>query len=467
MIISFSANMKIDHSILKSAIFKMILVAMFYFLPEILLGQETLSLEDCLRLALQNSRQMKISDMSIQQAGEKIGEARAQRIPSFTLAGTYTHFGKVSSFSIPMGTAIRTFQFGIPDRANLDAKLQWSLFTWGRIGSSISISHLGKDLSVTKRRSDLTQTIYQVLQAFYSVLLNEKIIQLHSENLQRAESLWQITQKRFAAGGIPRLEVLRAEVQVKNSESTLEEARGNLKKSQLFLAKHLGNPQFIYQLAGELQYVPVPLVIDEIIQKALNVRSDFQTLELQQDISRQQVKLAYSSNKPNLSLFSGYNVQNGFDPTNPESFISNWNVGLQLSFPLFDGFATVHKTNQAKIESQKTTLQKEELQDLVTLQIQQAVTTMEQAALKIISQEENIELAEEALQVTTTQFQQGMVSSLDVLNAQQTLAQSEMMYTQALFNHIMARIEISRAMEDFSWFAPDLQPAVGSKEQIK
>jgi outer membrane protein len=461
---SFFMAMKTEYQFLKLFVNRFILTGVLYFLPGVALGQGALTLEDCLRLAMQNSRQIKISELSIQQAQERIGEARAQQIPAFTLAGTYTHFGKVSSFSIPMGPTTRTFQFGIPDRANLDAKLQWSLFTWGRIGSSISLSRLGKELSITKRKSDLSQTIYQVMQAFYSVLLNEKIIQLHTENLHRAESLWQITQKRFVAGGIPKLEVLRAEVQVKNTESTLEEARGNLKKSQLFLAKQLGNSQSDYQLAGQLQYLPVVIVVDEIVEKALKVRSDFQTLELQQDISRQQVKLAYSSNKPNLSLFSGYNVQNGFDPMNPERFISNWNVGLQLSFPIFDGFATVHKTNQAKIESRKTTLQKEELQDLVTLQIQQAVTTLEQAALKIISQEKNIDLAEEALRVTTDQFQQGIVSSLDVLNAQQTLAQSEMMYTQALFNHIMAKIEISRAMEDFSWFALDLQSGDGIQE---
>jgi outer membrane protein len=441
-----------------------IILAGIIFLPAFANGQASLTLEDCLRLALMNSRQIKIADLTIQQSGEKIGEAKAQQIPSFALSGTYTHFGKVSSFAIPMGATIRTFQFGIPDRANFDAKLQWLLYSWGRIGSSISIAHLGRDLSLVKRRSDLTQAIYQVMQAFYSVLLNEKIIELHTENLLRVEDLWQITQKRFSAGGIPKLEVLRAEVQVKNSEIILEEARGNLKKSQLFLAKTLGDPQNNFLINGQLQYIPVSLVIENIIEKALAVRSDFQTLELQQAVSQQQVKLAYSSNKPNLSLFSGYNVQNGFDPTNPEKFISNWNMGLQLSIPLFDGFATIHKTNQAKIETQKTNLQKEELRDLVTLQIQQAVTTLEQAALKITSQEKNIELAEEALRVTTDQFQQGIVSSLDVLNAQQTLAQSEMMYIQALFNHIMAKVEISRAMEDFSWFAANLLPAKATDE---
>lgn len=415
-----------------------------------------LTLKDCLNLALQNSRSTKMADLSIEAAREKVAEVNTQRLPSLSLLGTYTHVGKVTSFTIPMGTTPRTFQFGTPNRTNLDARIQWPLYTGGRLNASMAISKLGEDLSINQRRAAAVQTIYQVLQAYYSVLLNEKIIQLQSENLQREENLWQITQRRYAAGGIPKLEVLRAEVQVKNDAAILEETRGNLKKSELFLRKTLGNPAYEFRIIGQLQYVPVSIVLDNLIQRALEVRTDYQSIQLQQKLSHQQLKLVSSSNKPNLSFFSGYNVQNGFDPTDPERFVSNWNAGVQLSIPLFDGFSTRYKQNQAIIDIQKTNLQKEELQDAITLQIEQAVTTLNQAALKIESQEKNIELAREALRVTTEQFEQGIVSSLDVLDAQQTLARSEMMYIQALFNHIMAKIEISRAIEDFSWFEPDL-----------
>ncbi len=425
-------------------------------------AQEKLTLEECLKLALNNSRLVQVSDLSVQQAYEKIAESQAQRLPSLSLGGTYTHLGKVTSFTIPMGPTSQTFRFGTPDRFNFDAKMQLQLFTWGRIVSTIRMSHIGEQLSQVDRKNEISSLIYQTLQAYYSVLLNEKIIQLHKDNLSRAEEFYRISQSRFQAGGLPKLEVLRAEVQVKNTRSTLQESAGNLEKSKLLLIKLTRLQSRDIAVSGVFQFVPVEADEQQVIERARAVRSDINALRLQQAMNKQEIKVTASSNKPSVAFFSGYNVQNGFDPTDPQRFVDNWNVGFQLSFPLFDGFATRHKVQNAKLAMQKTVLQEEEIRELITLQIRQAFATLDQAALRIKSQQENIQLSKEALQVASDQFAQGIASSLDVLTAQQTLAQNEMIYVQALFNHIMAKLEISRAMEDYSWFAPDL-----SLEKIK
>jgi outer membrane protein len=425
-------------------------------------AQEGLTLQDCLKLALEKSRLVKVSELSIRQAGEKIGESQAQCFPALSLGGTYTHIGKVTSFTIPMGPTRQTFRFGTPDRFNFDAKIQMQLFTWGRIASTIRMSYIGEKLSRVDRRKEISNVIYQTIQAYYSVLLNEKIIQLHQENLNRAEELYRISQKRYGAGGLPKLELLRSEVQVKNTASTVQESQGNLEKSKLLLIKLTRLPGENLSVKGHLQFIPVEAVQQQVIERALAVRSDINAIRLQQNMSVQEIRVAVSNNKPALAFFSGYNVQNGFDPTDPQRFVDNWNVGVQLSFPLFDGFATRHKVQNARLALQKTALQEEEIKELIILQIHQTFTTLNQAALRINSQQENIQLSRETLQTAMEQFAQGVASSLDVLNAQQTLAQNEMIYTQALFNHIMARLEISRTMEDYSWFAPDL-----SLEQIE
>jgi len=165
--------------------------------------------------------------------------------------------------------------------------------------------------------------------------------------------------------------------------------------------------------------------------------------------------LAKSGNKPNLFLFSGYNVVNGFDPLNPDKFVDNYNIGVQLAMPLFDGFATSHKVQQAELQQHQIRLQEQEMKDLVRLQVRQAIVTLQQAEDKIKTQEENIVLAKEALQVAERQYQDGLVSSIEVLDAQHTLSQSELLRTQAIFNHVMTKLDLCRAMEDFGWF--DLQ----------
>lgn len=447
-----------SHNIYVAVIFMLFTLMNITVIP----AQEELTLQDCLKLALEKSRMVKVSELSVQQAREKISESQAQRLPALSLGGIYTHIGKVTSFTIPMGPTRQTFRFGTPDRFNFDAKIQLQLFTWGRIASTIRMSYIGEKLSRVDHRKEISNVIYQTLQAFYSVLLNEKIIQLHQENLNRAEQLYRISKSRYEAGGLPRLELLRSEVQVKNTTSILQESQGNLEKSKLLLIKLTHLPGEHISVKGLLQFVPVEVDPQKVIEQALTVRSDINAVRLQQSMNQQEIKVAGSNNKPSLAFFSGYNVQNGFDPTDPQRFVDNWNTGIQLSFPLFDGFATRHKVQNAKLAMQKTALQEEEIKELITLQIRQAFTTLDQAALRINSQQENIQLSRETLQTAMEQFAQGIASSLDVLTAQQTLAQNEMIYTQALFNHIMARLEISRAMEDYSWFAPDL-----SLEQIE
>ena len=205
-------------------------------------------------------------------------------------------------------------------------------------------------------------------------------------------------------------------------------------------------------ISGKLQFEPVVINENEIITRSISARSDIEAIRLQQQMSQSQVSLAKSGNKPNLFLFSGYNVVNGFDPTNPDKFVDNYNVGVQLAVPLFDGFATSHKVQQAELQYDQVQLQEQEIKDSITMQVRQAIIALQQSEEKIRTQDENIDLAKEAWKVAEKQYHDGLISSIEVLDAQHTLSQSELLRTQAIFNHIMTKVDLCRAMEDFEWF---------------
>ena len=432
--------------------FKGILLFLILLKPILLFSQHQLTLEDCLQLAFQNSSMLKVADLSSDIAVEQIAETKAQQLPAISLGGLYTRIGKISSFTIPMGGEDRRFQFGTPNRVNLDVKLQMPVFTWGRISSLIEMSKIGGSLADIQRRQQKVSITDQVLRAYYAVLLNEEVIRLRGESVKRAERHLRMAEDRFAAGIVPRLELLRAQVELKNAQSALSEAAGNLDKSKIFLAKVIGRNEEGISIRGEFQFDPISFDETEIISKAISVRSDIEAIRLQQQMNQSQISLAKSGNKPNLFLFSGYNVVNGFDPMNPDKFVDNYNVGIQLAVPLFDGFATSHKVQQAELQYQQIQLQEQEIKDLIQMQARQAIISLKQSENKIKTQEENIVLAKEALQVAEKQYQYGLVSSIEVLDAQHALSQSELFRTQAIFNHIMTKVDLCRAMEDFKWF---------------
>ncbi len=308
-------------------------------------------------------------------------------------------------------------------------------------------------MAEVQRRQQKVNITDQVLRAYYAVLLNEEIIRLSQASVKRAESHLQVAQDRFNAGVVPRLELLRAQVELKNAQSALEEAGGNLEKSHIFLAKLIGRDRDQISVSGNFKFEPLIIDKNEIIARSISARSDLEAIRLQQQMNQSQISLARSGNKPNLFLFSGYNVVNGFDPMNPDKFVDNYNVGVQLAVPLFDGLATSHKVQQAELQYEQIQLQEHEIKDLIQMQVRQAIVALKQAEEKTQTQEENIVLAKEALQVAEKQYRDGLISSIEVLDAQHTLSQSELLRTQAIFNHIMTKVDLCRVMENYSWFS--------------
>jgi outer membrane protein TolC len=435
-----------------------IFVLLTFVFHSTLISQPKLTLDDCLKQAFEQSNLIKISEIDARHAEKKYAETKAQRLPQINLSGMYTRIGEVTSFSIPMGPngESRTFQFGTQNRMNLDVKMEFAAFTWGRISGSIQMSESGIKISELQHRQQVLLTTDQVLRAFYSLLLNQEVIKLHQTNLQRAEKHYQVTKTRFESGYIPKLEYLRAQVKLKNSETSLEEATSNLTKSKLFLAKLIGRSDEEVEVTGAFERIPVAYSKTELTERALSARTDLHILQIRQNMTENEITIAGSSNKPNLFLFSGYNVQNGFDPMDPNRFIDNWNVGAQVVIPLFDGFATSNKVQQAKLNLQSAQLQEQEIRQMIRMQIQQTIITVEQSRDKIMNQEKNIELARETLKVAETQYQNGHISSLEVLDAQQMLSQAELLHTQAIFNNIMSKLDLCKSIEDYSWFGTEL-----------
>jgi len=430
-----------------------ILLAFLLFTATGVWAQEALTLAACLQLAYKNNHLLKIADLSRAAAEEKRLESRAQKWPTVNLNAAYARIGKVTSFSIPMGAhGSQTFSFGTPNRINADLRMQMALFTWGRIGNTLALSARGLSLAEQQKRQEELNVTDQVLRAYYVLLLNQQVVRLHEANVQRTEKHFQTVSERYEAGQSSQLEKLRAQVQTRTAISSLTEARDNLRKSLLFLAKSVGAPDSVFTVRGKLE--PLPNLPDGVdpVTLALSNRTELQILAVQKEMTENSWRIARSGDKPQLFFVSSFNVQNGFDPMDPERFVDNWNAGVQLSLPLFDGFAARHRAQQSRVESDRINWQTAEVRDLVHLQIRSAQITLQQSQEKLSALQENAALAQEALRVAEVQYDRGVASSLDLIDAGMALSQAEQLYTQALFNQIMAHLDLCKAVADYHIF---------------
>ena len=422
-------------------------------------AQKTLNLADCLGLAMKRSVPLQVAELVGIQSDAKTAQAKAQIWPSVGITGIYTHLGKVSSFSIPMGPGgeSRTFKFGTPENVNVSAKLQIPLFTWGRIGNTVAMARAGRVLASVQQRQERLNVTDQVLRAYYAVLVNRDIIRVQESGVERAARQARTAEKRFQSGNASNLELLRAGVQLTNARSGLNEAKGNFAKSMLFLARTVGAEDTAFAVTGILAREPFEAAEEDLIAEALAGRAELGVLAAQMDLQKHSIRVVRSGDKPNLYAFTGYSVQNGFNPMEPDKFVDNWNAGVQLSIPLFDGFYARHKTDEARIDLKKTEMQVEDLRDFIRMQMRQSLINLQLADDRITAQARNIDLSKEALKTAELQYENGLISSLDLTDIQLSLTQSELLYTQALFNHIMTKLDLCRTVGDYRWFEAALQ----------
>ncbi len=418
-----------------------------------------MNLQECMKLAIENNALLQVAEMNRNQAEIKTAQAKAQQLPSVGVNGLYTHLGKVTSFSIPLGPggAMKTIKFGTPENVNVNAKLQLPLFTWGRISGTVAVARAGRTLSDLQKKQELFNVTDQVLRAYYAVLLNREVIHVYETTLERAVKQAQTAEKRFQTGNASNLERLRAKLQMTNASSSLAEAKSNHSKSMLFLAKTIGVSDTQFTITGAFVREPFQSEESDLISRAMDNRSELGMLLAQKVVQENALRIARSGDKPNLYVFSGYSVQNGFNPMEPNKFVENWNAGVQLSIPLFDGYLTKHKTEETRIELKKTALQEKELQDLIRLQVRQTLISLRQAEDKMTAQAGNIDVSREALKTAEIQYENGVVSSLDLIDFQQALTQSELLYTQALFNRILTELDLCKSVGDYQWFESALQ----------
>jgi outer membrane protein len=434
-----------------------------FFLALLLTGgalwaQHSYSLQDCMSEAFKNSNLLKIADTSVAMSRDNLIQAQRQRIPNFTAKGTYLRIAKVASFSIPTGPGgqMQEFKFGTPNRINGEVGFGLPLFTFGRIQSQIDMAATGIELSGLDRQQKALDLTDIVLRSYFAVLISQKAIDTNRINMQRAQKNLQTAETRYNKGLVPKLEFLRAQVQATNTQTMLDDTQSALEKSNIMLAKTIGHEGENLTAQGELMYIPIQVHPDSLIKRAYAQRYDLAALSLQKTLLNSQIDMTKTAQRPTLMGIGGYTVQNGFSPMNPDEFIDNWNAGVQLSFPFYDGGITRQKIQQVQKQITSAQLQEKEIREMIAMQIRQSVVSLKQAEQKYRVQKDNIEFAQQALQSAEAQYSNGLASSLDLIAAQQALSESELMYLRALFSHVMAKLDLCKAIGDYSFFEETL-----------
>jgi outer membrane protein TolC len=406
-----------------------------------------LSLAQCIRVTLDNNRQILMSREEKEKAKGRLKEATSLKYPHISGNLSYTRLDEVSKFDVG-GMTIET---GSLNNYKSEASINQLLYQGGRINASIKSAQIGETLADTQIANTEEEIILLATKSYYDVLLNQEVVSINKKSLENVSEHLRNVKLLNKEGVASNYDVLRSGVQMSNTKTLLIQSESVLRLSKLSLLRIMGAPiddeSSDMELTDKLAYTPKEIESVKALDTAFQMRKDIKQAKLMLDLQNKNITIAKSALRPSLSLAAGIGEEK---PSRHSMGVIEWgdywSASLLMSFPLFEGGQTRGKLAQEKATLSQYQIALRDTEEKTQYEIKQAVLSINDAAELIGSQQENVKQAEEGLRLAELGFKNGVNTQLEVMDAQVALDIARKNYLSAIYNYNLAQLMLEKAM---------------------
>jgi len=404
--------------------------------------EKTMTLNDCIRVTLENNPQLKASEMDVLTGEGNYGIARANLLPQINFVANAQR--TTSNLIITSKSPYASLYYKQPDNTNYpyytaSVTLTQQLFSFGKNYFGMKSSEELINAARYNLRNTRNTLIYNVKQNFYNLLQYNMIIESDKYLLKQMETQLQQAESYYKAGLKTKIDVLSAKTSLGNIKLSLITAENARKIYILNLLSLMGLPlTSAISFTGTLEATPITFDTSLYVNKALENRPDYLSLKKQLDSAQYSYKQSISSYFPTLSGNASYNWAGQDFP-----LVWNWAVGLELDFNIFSGFATTSAMQVARAQLLKIKYSIDQEKLAVELSVQSALDNIDQAQKSIAVAKDTLSEAEANLQLTEKGYIAGLNNYLDYLTAVANYQNAEASYATALasYNIAVANLE--------------------------
>jgi outer membrane protein TolC len=404
----------------------------------------SLSLEDAVARGLKQNLGGLLSSDALSSAQGERWHALSALLPNLT---TGTSFGvrqvdvraTIGIHDVP-GHPPVIGPFGVFDtRAYLDQ----SVFNWQSIESARSSAAQVKSAQYSYKNA--RELVVVVVVSNYLLVIADQS-QVESALVQRdtAKTLLDQTTDQKKAGLAAAVDVLRSNVELQAREQQLIVARNNLAKQKRVLARAIGLPAGqAFDISTQVAYQPLATsTLDEALQQAYSSRPDYKSVTEQVRSAELQKKAASAERYPTLSAVGDY----GSIGTNFASNHGTVDAAAELRFPIFQG-GRVHGDNLVADSVLARARQRlEDLRAAIDQQVRDAFLDLQDTAQEVSVEQNAVQLATQTLQQSRDRFTSGVTDNIEVVQAQESLADANDAYIASLYRYNVAKISLARAI---------------------
>jgi len=303
-----------------------------------------------------------------------------------------------------------------------------------------------------RKKQDLA---YQVVEAYYGVLLHKKMLDLNLQSEDIARAHLEQAQNYFSLGRISNADLLRAKIKLAEERFSRIEAENKLESAKVALNDILGREiDQPVQIEGDLLVISESNLpsSEKITAMAFENRPEWGILDFKKIIRERKVGIAKADYFPSLALQASYN-KNNLDPDTPPERITtgileseSWYVTGVFSWKIFDSFRTRNKVKEAEAGLEELKARVKQMRSRILSEIKKARLYFHAAKSKIKVAKEQVELSEDNLRQVLENYRSGIAGNLEQLEAEKMLNEAKANLFQAVADLELAKAKINLAV---------------------
>lgn len=407
----------------------------------------TILLEKAIEMALKNQPLLKEAEEQINSADAKIKQQKSFYYPNVEADLSYSRIGPVPTFDFG-GNKI----YLAPDN-NYDAHVSARelLYDFGKRDALVELSKSYKLSSKDKIDLIKSNLAYQTIKAFYSILFFQRAIEVKNEQINNLNKHIEITAKRVESGSATDYDILTTKVKLAAVQNQKTDMKNALENSKIYLKSLMGiSDQREIIVSGNFTADTSMFNVDSLVARAFSQRSEIILAKDHEKSASLNKDLISTSENPMLNLFVSMGFKNGYVP-DLNKIRGNWAVGVNAKIPIFNGNLKDHKIEEAEANIRSASAEILELERKIKTEIQKSVADYNSNLAKFKTTELQVEQAKQAVDRAEIRYRDGVITNLDLIDAETSLSEAELQYVQVLYSNVLKYYEVSKAIGNKVW----------------
>ncbi|MFH6960081.1 TolC family protein [Flavobacterium aquidurense] len=406
-------------------------------------AQEILTIEDAMKIALENNFEIKIAKNNSTISETNVTVGNAGLLPTAT-ANIVDNNSVTNSTQVRQDGTSTTLNNAKNNSLTYGVSLGWTVFDGMRMFARYDQLKELQKLGDAELKRTVLMKIGQVNSAYYDLVQQQHQLSALDTTIVISKQRVQLAQNRFTIGKASKLEVLNAQVDLNTDQVALLRQKESYKNAKILLNQYLARDPQIDFTVTDLVTVDNKLVLIDLMDLAKKQNPALEAQVINKRIAELQLKQVKASRYPTVNLTSGYNFSEsqsslGFTSENSSK---GFNYGFNASLNIFDGLNQHRNEKVAKLQIENSQIAIEQQSMILNTQLSTAFQTYLTNLELIDLEEDNQAIAKQNLDITLDKFRIGTITTLDFRTAQLNYVNAKVRYSNAQYEAKLSEIAL-------------------------